>query len=227
MEEKKILDIFSKEKIKREEKPKILIDYREKNCLVPFELKNRNLNTEFCELKVGDYLINNLIIERKTVNDFISSMINKRILRQIEDLNQYEDKLLIIEGIEERELYNEDNKSINSNAIRGFLLSILLNYKIPILFTKNSEDTARFIEVLTKRKKTEHSLNFKRKGLTKEEQIEFILESFPGIGPKTAKKLLQEFKSLNNIFNASQEELTKRIGKKAEIFGLVNKEYKN
>ncbi|NMB66767.1 hypothetical protein GYA25_01770, partial [Candidatus Woesearchaeota archaeon] len=139
MEEKKILDIFSKEKIKREEKPKILIDYREKNCLVPFELKNRNLNTEFCELKVGDYLINNLIIERKTVNDFISSMINKRILRQIEDLNQYEDKLLIIEGIEERELYNEDNKSINSNAIRGFLLSILLNYKIPILFTKNSE----------------------------------------------------------------------------------------
>jgi Fanconi anemia group M protein len=227
MEEKKILDIFSNERIKKEEKSKILIDYREKNCLVPFELKNRNLNIEFCELKVGDYLINNLIIERKTVNDFISSMINKRILRQIEDLNQYEDKLLIIEGIEERELYNEDNKSINSNAIRGFLLSILLNYKIPILFTKNSEDTARFIEVLTKRKKTEHSLNFKRKGLTKEEQIEFILESFPGIGPKTAKKLLQEFKSLNNIFNASQEELTKRIGKKAEIFGLVNKEYKN
>ncbi len=225
MEEKKILDIFSKEKIKREEKPKILIDYREKNCLVPFELKNRNLNTEFCELKVGDYLINNLIIERKTVNDFISSMINKRILRQIEDLNQYEDKLLIIEGIEERELYNEDNKSINSNAIRGFLLSILLNYKIPILFTKNSEDTARFIEVLTKRKKTEHSLNFKRKGLTKEEQIEFILESFPGIGPKTAKKLLQEFKSLNNIFNASQEELTKRIGKKAEVFKIINEEY--
>ncbi|NMB66799.1 Hef nuclease, partial [Candidatus Woesearchaeota archaeon] len=132
---------------------------------------------------------------------------------------------LIIEGIEERELYNEDNKSINSNAIRGFLLSILLNYKIPILFTKNSEDTARFIEVLTKRKKTEHSLNFKRKGLTKEEQIEFILESFPGIGPKTAKKLLQEFKSLNNIFNASQEELTKRIGKKAEVFKIINEEY--
>jgi Fanconi anemia group M protein len=225
MEEKKVLDIFSKEKLKKEEKTKILIDYREKNSLVPFELKNKNLEIEFSELKVGDYIINNIVIERKTVGDFISSMINKRILKQIENLNQCENKLLIIEGIEEKELYNEKNERINPNAIRGFLLSLLLKYKIPILFTKNAEDTASFIEVLTKKKTKEQSLNFKRKGLTKEEQKRFILESFPGIGPKTSKKLLEEFKSLNKIFNSPNEELQKIVGKKAEIFRLIKEEY--
>ena len=88
------------------------------------------LEIEFRELKVADYLVKDTAIERKTVNDFISSMKNKRLIKQLEELQQYKNKLLLIEGIDEQDLYtdSEDWIGMHPNAIRGFLLSILLKY---------------------------------------------------------------------------------------------------
>ncbi len=226
MTAKPLFDIFSKSKrVKKEEKQKIIIDYREKNSLVAAVLIGMNFEVEFRELKVADYLVNNVAIERKTVSDFVSSIINRRIIRQLQELQQYEDKLLIIEGIDEQELYNEDNEGINSNAIRGFLLSVTLKHKIPVILTKNYEDTAKFISVLAKKKERESSLNVTKKSLNKKERLQFILEGFPGIGPKTARKLLEKFKTLKNIANASMKELKEIIGKKADIFKLLEEIY--
>lgn len=206
-------------------KPKIIIDYREKNSLVLSKLIKLGFETEIKELKIGDYIVKNTIIERKTVSDFISSMINQRLHKQIKNLQQCENKLLIIEGIEKQELYNEENgNGVNANAIRGFLLSIILKHKIPIIFTKNPEDTAKFISVLSNKKSTEISLNFNKKPKTQKEQLQFILEGFPGIGPKTSKKLLNEFKSIKNIINAPEKELKKILGKKAEIVKKIIEE---
>ncbi len=55
--------------------------------------------------------------------------------------------------------------------------------------------------------------------------MQFILEGFPGIGPKTAKKLLEELKTLKKIFNSPDKKLQKIIGKKAETFGIIKEEY--
>jgi Fanconi anemia group M protein len=228
--QKQIENIFLKKGKKKKdivpEKQKIIVDYREKNSFVASELIHLGLEVEFKELKVGDYLVNNIAIERKTVSDFKSSMINKRLFGQLNDLQQYENKLLLIEGIEEQELYSEENEEgIHPNAIRGFLLSIALKHKIPLIFTKNEEDTAKFINVLARKKETESSLNVTKKSLNKKEQMQFILEGFPGIGPKTAKKLLENFKSIKGILNASKEELDKIAGKKADIFRLAEENY--
>jgi len=228
--QKQIENIFLKKGKKKkeiiQEKQKIIVDYREKNSFVASELIHLGLEVEFKELKVGDYLVNNIAIERKTVSDFKSSMINKRLFGQLNDLQQYENKLLLIEGIEEQELYSEENEEgIHPNAIRGFLLSIALKHKIPLIFTKNEEDTAKFINVLARKKETESSLNVTKKSLNKQEQMQFILEGFPGIGPKTAKKLLENFKSIKGILNASKEELDKIAGKKADIFRLAEENY--
>jgi Fanconi anemia group M protein len=159
-------------------------------------------------------------------------MLNRRLINQLQELQQVEKKLLIIEGIDEQELYgkNKDNNepSINENAIRGFLLSIVLNYKVPIIFTKNYEDTAKFLVVLSKKQEKEKELGLNVRKRTKDvnEQMQYIIESFPGIGPKTAKKLLKEFKTIRDVLNASGEELNKLIGKKAEIFKLATREYR-
>jgi len=223
-----LIEIFPKKpKVKIIKKPKVIIDYREKNSLVISELISLGLQTEIKELKVADYLVNNVAIERKTVSDFISSMINKRLLKQLEDLKQYKNSLLLIEGIEEQELYNDDNRvGVNANAIRGFLLSITLKHKIPIIFTKDYQDTAKFINVIARKQTNqEMSLNAKKKAKNKKEQMQFVLEGFPGIGPATAKKLLKEFKSLQNIINSPLEDLQKTIGKKADIFKLREEEY--
>lgn len=205
---------------------KVIADYREKNSLVTFELIGKGLEVEFKQLKVADYLIDEIAIERKTVSDFVSSMINKRLFNQLQEIKQYPVHLLIVEGIEEQELYNDFPEGINGNAIRGMLLSIVLKYKVPIIFSKDSKDTASFINILARKKdKKDLSLNPKKKSLNVKEQKQFILEGFPGIGPTTAKKLLKEFKTIRNIINASQEDLQKIIGKKAEIFKLVKEKY--
>lgn len=226
---KKIFNIFSKKHSRDvKEKPKAILDYREKNSSIPSELSNLGLEIEFKNLKIADYIIGGVAVERKTVSDFISSMINKRLLNQLEELGQYKEKLLIVEGIDEQELYTDSEKKtgMHPNSVRGFLLSILLKYKVPIIFTKNYLDTARFLSVLAKRKPKELSLNVSKKSLNKKERLQFILEGFPGIGPKTAKKLLEKFKTIKKIINAPEEELREILGKKTEIIkGLIEAKY--
>jgi len=227
---KTILNIFGREKqiIKKEvPKQRIIADYREKNCMVTSILKKFDIDTEFRELKVADYIVKDVAIERKTVSDFISSMINKRLVKQIEELQQYEKRLLIIEGTSEQELYDDEKDlGVSANAIRGFLLSISLKSKTPIIFTKNAEDTARFISVILKKQAREVSLNAKKKIFTKKEQLQYIVESFPGIGPKSAKKILKEFKTIKNFINAPEDELQKLLGKKSEtIKKLIEENY--
>jgi len=215
-----LLDIFSKRKsnLKKDKpRPRIIVDYREKNSLVISELIKLGLEIEFRELKVADYIVKDVAIERKTIKDFVSSMINKRLFNQIQELQQYKNKLLLVEGVDEQDLYSDDKTGVNGNAIRGFLLSILLKYNIPIIFTKDYEDSAKFISVLSKKQTKELALKAKKRILNKKEQLQFIVEGFPGIGPKTAQKLLKKFKTIQNIIGASEKELKETIGKKAEV----------
>jgi len=220
-----LLDIFSKKQVKVKEKPKIIVDYREKNSMIPAELISNGCEIEFQNLSVGDYVVENTAIERKTVSDFLSSMVNKRLLNQLQHLQKTDKKILIIEGVEDNELYHE-RSGINENAIRGFMLSIILSHNIPIILTKNSEDTAKFLSVLAKKQTKEVSLKLKKKSQDVNEQIQYIIEGFPGIGLKTARKLLNHFKTIKNIINADEEEIKKVIGKKAEIFKIVDLDYK-
>lgn len=207
---------------KQIQKQKITADYREKNCLVASELVCAGFEVDFQELKVADYIVKDVAIERKTIQDFISSMINNRLRNQLQELQQYKNKILIIEGFDEQELYNDRNSNgVHANSIRGFMLSIVLKYKVPIIFTKNYEDTARFILVLSKKATSEMPLNPRKKSLNQKQQMQYILESFPGVGPKTAKKLLQEFSSIKNIINAPAKRLEKVLGKKAECFKKI------
>jgi len=218
-------EIFSSKKeieIHETEKPIIIADHREKNSLVISELHSLGIEVEIRHLLVGDFLIGEVVIERKTVSDFINSMINKRLLRQMEEMKQYPKQLLMIEGIEEQELYNDRGEGVNGNAIRGFLLSILLKEQIPIIFTKSYDDSAKFLSVLAKKEEKEIGLRVRKKSFDKKEQKQFILEGFPGIGPKTAKKLLKRYKTIKSIINAPVAELEKEIGKKAEIFRIVD-----
>src|SRR3972149_6412662 len=48
------------------EKPKIIVDYREKNSMIPAELISNGCEIEFQNLSVGDYVVENTAIERKT-----------------------------------------------------------------------------------------------------------------------------------------------------------------
>lgn len=211
---------------------KIIADKHEKDSLVISELIGENAEVELKSLAVADYIIGDIAIERKTVSDFISSMMNKRLLRQIESLKQCRDRLLIIEGIDEQELYNDSaNSGIHANAVRGMILSIILKSRIPVLLTKDYKDTARFLALIAKRcgkKESGKSTKLKRKAVNINEQQQMILEGFPGIGPATAKELLKKFGTINAVINADLQELEKikKLGKKAAVIKeLADRKY--
>ncbi|PJE81400.1 hypothetical protein COU58_02875 [Candidatus Pacearchaeota archaeon CG10_big_fil_rev_8_21_14_0_10_32_42] len=219
----KMHDIFSKNKERPiSEKPKeiIEVDFREKNSLVPSELIRNGFSVEFKELKVADYILKGVAIERKSAKDFFSSVFDKRIFSQLSELNQYEKRLLIIEGNLERE------NRLHENSLKGLLLSITLQYKIPIIFSKNEEETAKYLKILGEKQKKEASINAMKKGLSPEEELLFIMESFPKIGPSKAKKLLEKFDSIKLIATSSEKELTPILGKGAKEFKeIINRKY--
>jgi len=206
-----------KEKVKSAIKPKIIADIHEKDSMILAELsENKDIELIIQPLKIGDYLIGDIIIERKTISDLISSMISKRIIEQLKQMKQYPQQLLILEG-------DLEDIDFNPNAIRGFILSVVTNYQIPIIFTKNSEETTKYLIILAKQQlkpRTEISLH-SRIPKTLKEQKQYILEAFPNIGPVTAKKLLKEFKTISNTINAQEEDLEKILRKKAKDFKKI------
>lgn len=210
-----LLNIFTKKPLKEKETQTIIIDNREKNSLVAAELIAQKNKVEFKHLEVADYIIGDTAIERKTISDFISSMLNKRIFSQLKNLQQYNKSLFIIEN------YNALNLSgtnLNENAIKGLILSISLDYKVPIIFSKSPKETAQYFSLLAKKKKTRASLRSKIKK-SDHEILQFVLEGFPGIGPKTSQVLLEKYKTVKQVINASEAELTSLLGKKkAEKF---------
>jgi Fanconi anemia group M protein len=210
---KQIEDIFSKKKLEREircpnPKTPITVDTREKQSLISANLQEQKANFEVKKLDIGDYLIKDTIIERKTFSDFLSSMINKRLQMQLREMKKYPKQVLLIEGF----YYNYEDFNVHENAIRGMLLSVATDFQIPIIYTENEEDTARFL-ILTAKKyqkqKTKITIRQTKTSKTPEEEKQFILEGFPGVGPVASQSLLENFKNLKEIFNAEKQELEK------------------
>ena len=104
-------------------------------------------------------------------------------------------------------------------------MEALTSIEATLLPIGNGQVTLKFLSVLAKKIDKESSLNVSKKNLTKKERMQFILESFRGIGPKTAKKLLKKFKTIKNIINLSKEDLEKEIGKKSIGFKILDEKY--
>jgi Fanconi anemia group M protein len=218
-------DIFSKTKPKKESgcpnpNTPIIIDKRESQSLITANLTEQKASIKHELLEIGDYLINDTIIERKTYQDFTASITDKRLFAQIKEIKKYSSSYLILEG------FDFTYKSrLHQNAIRGAILSTAK--QIPIIYTEDEEDTAKFLIQIARRQEKptqEFPIRQTKSGLTTEEQKQFILEGFPGIGPIAAQNLLQEFGSLKNIFNATQEQLEKTFdeNKLKKFLSLLN-----
>ena len=224
--------IFTKTNSLDENKIKIIADSRERGTGILKELVNLGIEVETKNLYSADYVINNVGIELKTKEDFLESIIDKRLIHQLRELkNNFEKQIIIIQGTED--IYSL--RRIHPNAIRGMLATIALSYNIPIIYTRDPKDTAALLLTIAKREqdigKKDFSIRQEKKPLTLKEQQEYIVESLPGVGPLLAKSLLKKFKSVKKIINAKEEKLQKveKIGKvKAkEIRKVIEEEYKN
>jgi len=150
-----------------------------------------------------------IVIELKTIEDFSKSIMDKRFFTQIREMKKYPKQIIIIQG--EESLYTQRN--MDPNAIRGMLISIAIDYSIPIIWTNNATDTAIYLWTIVKREqKNEQDKMFTMHGtknFSLNDYKEYIVSSFPGIGSSLSIELLKEFKNVKNIVNAELTELKK------------------
>ena len=180
-------------------------------------------------LLYGDFVVSDrVVIEKKTVKDFIQSITDKRLFQQLKTMkDNFEKPILIIEG--EESLYGY----LHPNIIRGALAAVTVDLGIPIIWTRDLADTAGLIFWIAKREqideKREVPLRNKKVPETIEEQQEYLVASLPNVSAVRSKALLKHFKSPQNVFNASVKELQEAegIGKKIaeRIKKIIEKEY--
>ncbi|MBS3101453.1 DEAD/DEAH box helicase [Candidatus Woesearchaeota archaeon] len=215
-----------------EEKTKIFADYREKGSGVIKELAENDTIVSLEKLEYADYVVSSRCgIEIKTVEDFVDSIIDGRLLQQIKNLkNNFERPIIVIEGTQD--IYGVRN--VHQNSILGMMATIAVSYGIPIIQTKSFKETAALLQIIAKREQDEtgrdFSLHADRKPATLKEQQEYVVSSLPGMGLGLAKPLLKKFKTIKNIVNASEKELqeVEKIGpqKAKHIKDVVEGEYK-
>src|SRR3989344_3660327 len=215
-----------------EDKVKIFADYREKGSGVIKDMAEDNVIVNLERLEYADYVVSSRCgIEVKSVEDFVDSIVDGRLLQQIKNLkNNFERPMIIIEGMQD--IYSVRN--VHHNSILGMMATIAVSYGIPIIQTRNFKETASLLQIIARREQQEtgsdFSLHADRKPATLKEQQEYVISSFPGINLTLSKPLLKNFKTIKNLVNASREELQQvvKIGplKAKKIKELVDEEYK-
>ncbi|MEE9525264.1 MAG: DEAD/DEAH box helicase [Candidatus Woesearchaeota archaeon] len=218
-------------KYEKKQEIKVFADHREKASGIIKELIDKDVSIKLDKLDSADYILSSRCgVEFKKVEDFAQSIIDGRLLEQIKQLKRnFECPLVIVEG--ETDIYSARN--IHPNAIRGMLATIAISYKIPVLFTKNSKESAELIHTIAKREQdsssNEFSMHADKKPLSIKEQQEYVVSSLPLVGPSLAKELLKKFKTIKKIVNAKEEQLKKvsKIGEKKakEIRKVVDSDY--
>ncbi|RLE45062.1 hypothetical protein DRJ16_00525 [Candidatus Woesearchaeota archaeon] len=209
---------------------KIIADDRERDRSVLRELFNFGVGIEQKRLECADYLLSSDVgVEVKSVSDFVQSIVDGRLFRQIRMMKERFNKpLLIIEG--EESLFEQ--RGLHPNAINGAIASIVVDYGVPIVWTKNKLETAHLLYAIAKR---EQSNNKKAVNLHAKKpkelcsQQEYVVSALPGVGSSMAKDMLKRFRTIRAIVDASVEELMQvpRIGKKTaeKIRSLLDSEY--
>lgn len=224
-EKQKKLDEYSK-------KPnvKIIIDHRESRSAVMRFLSQKDITIEPQQLDVGDYIISSRIgVERKTVDDFLNSLIDGKLFVQIKNLRTtYSRPLLVVEG---DGLLTKRN--ISHNAIFGSIVSIIVDFGIPIITTRTPQETADFLSVMAYREQKVGNraiaIRGEKTARTISEQQQFLIEGLPNISAVLAQRLLQHFGSIRALANTTEEDLCQvnGIGKNiaTDILKILNTEY--
>jgi ERCC4-type nuclease len=219
---------------------KLLVDHRERTML--------KLVEDVCEevvvtqLIIGDYLLISesecIVVERKTVNDLLSSIRSNRLWDQLlrmmktEKVDGYlvKRRILLIHGTFENYFKSldyelENNLFVYWSQLMGAYMEIVYVYNTPIIHVESDIAFKAFMRILIKRESAGKNDKFPgakwyrktaKADLPIKDRKKYILSSLPYIGNQLATNLLANFNSISSIACAQVEDLQKvpKIGKK-------------
>lgn len=186
----------------------IIVDHREiPSGIVELLTADELFSVEVKALSCGDYLLSDLVIERKTADDLLNSLKDGRLFPQLFTMKRlYRRRALIIEG----------NLPTSQIGLEGLIVKITTGMQVPIIWSKSTSHTAVLIRrAALQLFKLTASSPVVRRAASNERltfQQRYVLLGLPLIGVWRANALLKKFGSLQRIFNASLEELADTPG---------------
>jgi len=219
---------------------KLLVDYRERHLAGVLDDVCEEIN--LTQLPIGDYVAISdygaVIIERKTINDFLSSVRSNRLWDQLLRMMKAEEvlgypvkrRILLVHGNFEDYLTaidfgSERDLLVHWSQLMGAYLEIVYVYNTPIVHVESDTAFKAFMKILIKRESS--GLNDKlpdakwykkpaRADLPIKDRKKYVLSSLPYIGDRLAENLLVHFKTISRVACASVEELQEvpKIGRR-------------
>lgn len=212
---------------------RVVVDDRERASEVPRFLSELGITLQFTQLTVGDYVLSTTTaIERKSLRDFISSLYDGRLFKQLYELSEvYPNAILLVEG----DLSQIPILTQNVKSFYGALAALILDSPVKMVFVEGPKESALFISSLvrrlqTKKEREEIPLIYRPpKGSDIAENQLYVVSALPGIGPKLAHRLLLTLKTPRKIFSATLAELLTVPGlgraRAEKLYRFLNTEY--
>ena len=209
--EKKVKDIERKKDAN--EFPVVYADSREGNSKVIRHLSEMELDVKIRSMAIGDYQVSDeVVIERKTAKDFVDSIIDKRLFKQARELSEeFKKPLIILEG---DDIYNG---MIHPNAIRGTIASLALDFRISIIPTRNSQDTAAMIKRIAVREQNGEQTPISIRTEKKPYKL-----NYKDFNEKNAYKKLEVKSNLQNKVNNAIEQKSGRNSRNSSTDKRLN-----
>lgn len=191
----------------------LTIDSRE-HKLIELLIEN-NIDFETENLECGDIQIYNetsnykLIIERKTVDDYVQSrIVDNRLNNQVIKMKESNASCLmfIIEG------NNFDGKTISSDSILKSINKLMLFHNFNVVYTENLLHTYNnilyFTDIVMNESPQEFNFKLENHINNKSNKNYFMsaLMCLPGISKKTACKICDKYKNINELLNGINTE---------------------
>ncbi|MHA1270810.1 MAG: ERCC4 domain-containing protein [Candidatus Helarchaeota archaeon] len=182
-------------------KIKIIVDNRE-----PLKIRelmiSEDIDIEVKRLDIGDYILSgDLAVERKTGYDFISAIIDNRLFEQLIRLKDtFNNPILILENI--NGIF--ENQGMRLSSIYGVMGYIASRLNIPIIPTRNENDTVILLKRLAFREqvKDDSPILARKapKNMSLNDRCQYLIEGLFQTGPKRASLLLNKFNNPYNVF---------------------------
>ena len=116
-------------------------DDREPDLQMEADIDHLSLKFKRSRLKVGDYIYKDIIVERKTIDDFCASILDKRIETQVENMKQSGKQcfIIIVGNLKDR------TTEIHENCVIGKVVSLVVKHNMKVLWC---EDDIQFVWLL-------------------------------------------------------------------------------
>lgn len=160
-------------------------------------------------LRLGDYQIaGRLLVERKRWPDLVASIIDGRLFRQACRLaGSPLHTVVLLEGSEE----DIAEFTMTREAIQGALISVSVILGIPVLRSRDAEESARLMLYASRQLRSVISGAVARPGYRPKSKLRTqlrILQGLPEVGPVRAARLLDKYGSVEAVLTAGSEDLT-------------------